>query len=162
MQKLLTFFFSKNISVYAIFDDQNFNDTLTTSLVLNNWAVVRYTATHVAYCFHVAMQASWSSSSMDVHFASCLLSVCIVVLFGAAYGDKLGLNSPPPPPPSTLDVFLLTVQQFFWCSYSLFVPLWFHMWSWFVLCLKLSFFWSGGLSFAFVSPSWLFWKSNTA
>ena len=28
MQKLLTFF-SKNISVYAIFDDQRFNDTLT-------------------------------------------------------------------------------------------------------------------------------------
>ena len=29
MQKLLTFFFSKNISVYAIFNDQSFNDTLT-------------------------------------------------------------------------------------------------------------------------------------
>ena len=36
MQKLLTFLFSKNISVYAIFDDQNFKDT--TSLVLNNFA----------------------------------------------------------------------------------------------------------------------------
>ena len=32
MQKLLTFF-SKNISVYAIFDDQNFNDTLTNNII---------------------------------------------------------------------------------------------------------------------------------
>ena len=27
MQKLLTFFSAKNIGVYAIFDDQRFNDT---------------------------------------------------------------------------------------------------------------------------------------
>ena len=33
MQKLLTFFFSKNISVYAIFYDQSFNDTLTNDIV---------------------------------------------------------------------------------------------------------------------------------
>ena len=32
MQKLLTFF-SKNISVYAIFNDQSFNDTLTNDSV---------------------------------------------------------------------------------------------------------------------------------
>ena len=32
MQKLLTFF-SKNISVYAIFNDQNFNDALTNDIV---------------------------------------------------------------------------------------------------------------------------------
>ena len=31
MQKLLTFF-SKNISVYTIFNDQNFNDTLTNNI----------------------------------------------------------------------------------------------------------------------------------
>ena len=37
--KSYSHFFSKNISVYAIFDDQRFNDTLTTSLVLNNWAL---------------------------------------------------------------------------------------------------------------------------
>ena len=52
--KSYSHFFSKNISVYAIFNDQSFNDTLTndivsfeqlgpdsylmTSLVLNNWA----------------------------------------------------------------------------------------------------------------------------
>ena len=29
MQKLLTFFSAKNISVYAIFNYQSFNDTLT-------------------------------------------------------------------------------------------------------------------------------------
>ena len=29
----LTFFFSKTISVYAIFDDQNFNDTLINDIV---------------------------------------------------------------------------------------------------------------------------------
>ena len=28
MQKLLTFFFSKNNSVYAIFNDQSFNDDI--------------------------------------------------------------------------------------------------------------------------------------
>ena len=31
MQKLLTFF-SKNISIYAIFNDQSFNDTLTNDI----------------------------------------------------------------------------------------------------------------------------------
>ena len=39
MQKLLTIF-SKNISVYAIFNDQNFNEVLTNNNVsLNNWAL---------------------------------------------------------------------------------------------------------------------------
>ena len=32
MQKLLTFF-SKNISIYAIFNDQSFKDTLTNDIV---------------------------------------------------------------------------------------------------------------------------------
>ena len=32
MQKLLTFF-SKNISIYAIFNDQSFNNTLTNNIV---------------------------------------------------------------------------------------------------------------------------------
>ena len=32
MQKLLTFF-SKNISIFAIFNDQSFNDTLTNDIV---------------------------------------------------------------------------------------------------------------------------------
>ena len=33
MQKLLTFFCSKNSSIYAIFNDQRFNDTLTNDIV---------------------------------------------------------------------------------------------------------------------------------
>ena len=33
MQKLLTFFSSKNISVYAISNGQSFNDTLTNDIV---------------------------------------------------------------------------------------------------------------------------------
>ena len=33
IQKLLTFFFSKNISIYAIFNDQSFNNTLTYIIV---------------------------------------------------------------------------------------------------------------------------------
>ena len=33
MQRLLTVFFSKYISVYAIFNDQSFNDTLTNDIV---------------------------------------------------------------------------------------------------------------------------------
>ena len=44
MQKLLTFFFSKSICVYAIFNYQIFNDTLTHDIVslfvLNKWALV--------------------------------------------------------------------------------------------------------------------------
>ena len=32
MQKILTFF-SKNISMYALFNDQSFNDTLTNDIV---------------------------------------------------------------------------------------------------------------------------------
>ena len=32
MQKLLTFF-SKNINIYVIFNDQSFNDTLTNDIV---------------------------------------------------------------------------------------------------------------------------------
>ena len=32
MQKLLTFFFSKNISIYAIFNDQSFNNILTNDI----------------------------------------------------------------------------------------------------------------------------------
>ena len=32
-------FFSKNISVYAVFNDQSFNDTLTNDIVsFENWA----------------------------------------------------------------------------------------------------------------------------
>ena len=33
MQKLLTFFFSKNISIYAIFNYQNFKAMLTNDIV---------------------------------------------------------------------------------------------------------------------------------
>ena len=33
MQKLLTFFFSKNIGIYAIFSDQSFNNSLTNDIV---------------------------------------------------------------------------------------------------------------------------------
>ena len=33
MQKVLTFLFSKNIRVYAIFNHQSFNDTLTNGIV---------------------------------------------------------------------------------------------------------------------------------
>ena len=38
--KSYSYFFSKNINIYAIFNDQSFNDMLTISLVLNNWAQV--------------------------------------------------------------------------------------------------------------------------
>ena len=33
MQKLLTFFSAKNISIYAIFNDQSFKDMLTDDIV---------------------------------------------------------------------------------------------------------------------------------
>ena len=33
MQKLLKFFFSKNVSTFAIFNDQSFNDTSTNDIV---------------------------------------------------------------------------------------------------------------------------------
>ena len=41
MQKLFTFFFSKNISIYAIFDNKSFNDMLTNDIIsLNYWAQI--------------------------------------------------------------------------------------------------------------------------
>ena len=41
MQKLLTFFFSKNISVYVIFYDQSLNDTLTNGNVsFEQWDLI--------------------------------------------------------------------------------------------------------------------------
>ena len=41
MQKTYSPFFSKNMSVYAIFNDQSFNKILImTTLLLNNWAQV--------------------------------------------------------------------------------------------------------------------------
>ena len=33
LQKLLTPFFSKNMSIYAVFNDQSFNDMLTNDIV---------------------------------------------------------------------------------------------------------------------------------
>ena len=40
---LLTFFFSKNISIYVIFNDQSFNDTLNNDIFsLNNWTLKFY------------------------------------------------------------------------------------------------------------------------
>ena len=33
MQKLLTFFLQKNIIIYAVFNDQSFNDMLTNGIV---------------------------------------------------------------------------------------------------------------------------------
>ena len=33
MQRLLTFFFSTSISLYAIYNDKSFNDTLTNDIV---------------------------------------------------------------------------------------------------------------------------------
>ena len=41
MQKLLTFF-SKNISVYAIFNDQKFNDTLTNNVCFEQLNLVNF------------------------------------------------------------------------------------------------------------------------
>ena len=55
MQKLLTFF-SKNIYVYAVFNDKSFNNMLTNDIVSSdNWVLVimsqRLTA-YLFYCFH--------------------------------------------------------------------------------------------------------------
>ena len=38
--------------------------------------------------FLVVMLALWSSSSTPVHFTFCFLSFCIILLYGAASGDK--------------------------------------------------------------------------
>ena len=35
---MVVYILPKNISLYAIFNDQNFKDMLKTSLVMNNWA----------------------------------------------------------------------------------------------------------------------------
>ena len=57
MQKLLTFF-CKNISVYATFNDKNFNDTLTNDIVsLNNWAQNRAFTRTIHYGPHNGKRA---------------------------------------------------------------------------------------------------------
>ena len=95
----------------------------------------------------VAIPASWSSNCLQfsccdasivviclttVHFAFCSLSVCTVLQFGAASGDKAmfranktGLSPPPFLPSSRLSVvFLLTSPtRFLWCSFCALVVL---------------------------------------
>ena len=61
MQKLLTFFFSKNISVYAIFNDQSFKD------VLNNDILAQITR---QFC---TRQPSFVTSFMELHITKTYL-----------------------------------------------------------------------------------------
>ena len=59
MQKLPTFF-SKNISVYARFDDQNFNDTLTNDIVSFEQLGPEFYTVHFIEpfaCFHHSVNA---------------------------------------------------------------------------------------------------------
>ena len=52
MQKLLTFF-SKNVNVYAIFNDQSFNDTLTNGFVsLEQLGPGKQSRTIIYICFN--------------------------------------------------------------------------------------------------------------
>ena len=54
MQKLLTFFISKNISIHAMFNDQSFNNKLLTiSLVLNNWTQLIIVLAVFFFQFHL-------------------------------------------------------------------------------------------------------------
>ena len=62
LQKLLTFF-SKNINVYFIINDQSFNDTLTNDIVvLNNWALVEMETYYVVSASDFWSQGLWFES----------------------------------------------------------------------------------------------------
>ena len=59
-------------------------------MVCNSTTVVTcYTTAHFAYCFHVVMLALWLSSSMASYLAFCFLSVCIVLVFAVALGERV-------------------------------------------------------------------------
>ena len=62
MQKLLTFFFNKNISVYAIFNDQSFNDTLTNDRVLQ-WTLPTGKLEASIICFVLKIVSSKANSA---------------------------------------------------------------------------------------------------
>ena len=62
MQKLLTLFFSNNISVYAIFNDQSFNDTLTNGIVRG--LLLGSAAGGVASVFPLLAFHSWAVVSL--------------------------------------------------------------------------------------------------
>ena len=62
MQKLLTLFFSNNISVYAIFNDQSFNDTLTNDIVRG--LLLGSAAGGVASVFPLLAFHSWAVVSL--------------------------------------------------------------------------------------------------
>ena len=64
MQKLLTFFFSKNISVYVIFNDESFNDRLT-----NNWAQNFTQSCKTLPCFRGLVKEEY----MNIILALCFL-----------------------------------------------------------------------------------------
>ena len=59
MQKLLTFF-SKNISVYAIFNDQSFNDTLANDIASFEQLgpVCAYALADLSLCWELIAEAS--------------------------------------------------------------------------------------------------------
>ena len=55
LQKLPTFF-SKNISVYAIFNDQSFNDTLTNDIVSCEQQGPDWHVRKVLFCFYFLIE----------------------------------------------------------------------------------------------------------
>ena len=72
MQKLLTFF-SKNISMYAIFNDQTFNDTLNNDIVSfeqlgSDWLKIRYGRGTLMYSARQGTKMSWNRIQIPMYF----------------------------------------------------------------------------------------------
>ena len=68
MQKLLTFVFSKNISAYAIFNAQSFNDMLTNDIV----------------SFEQVSPDIFSYISTETYVVVCIRSAYVMVLIRSA------------------------------------------------------------------------------
>ena len=89
-----THFFSKNIRIYAIFNDQSFNYTLTNDIVsfeqfgpdLNKWGKTEsLTLNQCNITFHHKDFHFWSAFSISFHFIVSTLRYCVVLKWGMVH-----------------------------------------------------------------------------
>ena len=79
MQKLLTFFFSKIISVYAIFNGLSFNDTLTNDIVSFEQLGPEYYVAikDVSACFHEGIYTVWTVTVFGIQMGYSFVSIIL-------------------------------------------------------------------------------------
>ena len=93
MQKLLTFFSAKNISVYAKFNDQSFNDTLTNDIVSFEQLGPDSTDVHADLSHRWARmhRIFWSPAQMYVYIFNSFVDYSNMVSLGLFIHQDLAL-----------------------------------------------------------------------